>query len=106
MKFCMKFWRIDANATISDEMSSGAIGASLAQFIGKTIDLVYEVPDSDRGEVLVRFTDGTSIEVSCDPGYDEDLVRRTPEHWDVCVYDTTETEAGEALRHLPPGHWT
>lgn len=99
------YHKIDANTTITDEMTTGALGASIAQFIGKTIDLTYEIPDSDRGEVLVRFTDGTSMGVSCDPGYDDELVRRTPDRWETVIYDTTDTVAGKAIRGLDPGYW-
>jgi hypothetical protein len=89
---------------ITDEMTAMAHGTSMLDAVGKVLDLVYQIPDSDRAEFLLRFVDGPVLLVSCDPGYDEND-RRTNEHWDVYVADASDTEAGKAIRYLDPGEW-
>ena|ERR1700758_1613772 len=95
---------ITPDTTISDAMTTGAQGTSMIVALGKHLDLVYHVPDSDRDEFLLRFVDGPVLLVGCDPGYDEND-RRTNERWEVYVADATDTEAGKALRFLDPGEW-
>lgn len=82
---------------IKDEMTRGAHAFLPQDFVGRTIQSVHEIADSDRGEWLLLLDNGVVVLLSCDPGYAEDLVSRTDDKWDVVLYDATETEAGRAV---------
>ena len=90
---------------ITETMTRDAMGTSWALYVGKTLDLAYEIPDSDSEDVLLRFTDGTVLLLFVDIGYTDDLVGRDPSRHEVFVADATETEAGKHVRRLDPGHW-
>jgi hypothetical protein len=63
-------------------------------FRGRRIVRVYEVIDTDRDEFALLLDDHKLIQVSCDPSYDAAGVSRTPDKWEVVLYDATDTEAG------------
>jgi hypothetical protein len=96
------------NPPITDAMTSGhegwAHGTGMHALIGRTVVTAYDVPDSDRGESLLLLDNGTVLLVSCDPGYD-DNDQRTPDAWECCMYDATDTQAGRAIKELDTGHW-
>lgn len=69
------------------------IGKTVIGHIGPT-----DIDDSDRGEEAYVFDDGTVLNISCDPGYDDEGVYRTPDKWEVVTYDATNTVAGQKLR--------
>ena len=92
-----------SNGVILDEMTTGAVGVRWQAALRKTLDLVYEIPDSDRCEVLLRFVGGPVLLLSCDPQTGEDG-RRTPDRWEVVVYDASDTVAGREVRRLKPGY--
>lgn len=95
-----------ANPPITDRMTTGGQGATGGDFVGETITTSYEIPDSDRGEILLRCASGRVLCLSTDPGYNDDVaVSRNHERWEVFVYDSTDTEAGRAMQHLEPGEW-
>jgi hypothetical protein len=106
----MRQHRIDhKDPPIADDMTSGregfAIGTGTHDLLG-TFVAVYEIPDSDRGETLLLRTDGFVLLLSCDPGYEGDTpTGRTPDKWQCCQYDATETAAGRAMQTLERGHW-
>ena len=112
----MRQHKIDReNPPITDDMTSGnaghgyAVGTGTHDLLGRFVT-VYEIPDSDRGEALLLREDGFVLLLSCDPGYERgsyagDYEKRTPEHWDCCQYDATDTAAGRALKELEQGHW-
>ena len=94
------------NPPIVDAMTSGAIGASGIDFIGETITTAYEIPDSDRSEILLRCSSGKVFCLSTDPGYNDDAaVSRNHERWELVLYDATDTPAGRAMQDLAPGDW-
>lgn len=86
------------NETIRDDDTREALGAGASDLEGKTIVRVLPVEDSDRNESLLVCSDGTSYLLSCDPGYDEDEIIRTPDKWEVVLYDATETDAGREFK--------
>lgn len=96
---------------ITDGMTQGAVGISFYYLVGVAIKTVYNVPDSDRSEVLLHTEDGRTFLVSCDPNvYDDEGLRLPPEEvakrdWQVYIADATDTEAGKAIRNLEPGEW-
>lgn len=88
---------------ITDGMTSGAAGADVSSLVGRTIVAAHEVEGSDRSEALLLLDGGTSILLSCDPGYvDEDCTIRDPRRWEVVLYDATDTPAGRAARAAVP----
>jgi hypothetical protein len=91
---------------ITDGMTRGATGATGHDFVGQTITTTYQIPDSDRGEILLRCASGRVLLLSTDPGYNDDLaVSRNHERWEFFVYDATDSEAGRAMQKLEPGEW-
>lgn len=99
--------RIPVPPPITDGMTTGALGASGIDFIGETITTSYEIPDSDRGEILLRCASGRVFCLSTDPGYNDDLaVSRNESRWEFFAYDATDTEAGRAMQELEPGEWS
>ncbi len=104
----MKQHRIDRkDPPITDDMTSGrdgyAVGTGTHDLLG-TFVTAYEIPDSDRRETLLLREDGFVLLLSCDPGYEGDT-GRTPDKWECCQYDATETAAGRAMQKLKRGHW-
>jgi hypothetical protein len=100
----------DTAPLIKDKMTTGAIGASAYELVGRTIVTSYEIPDSDRGEILLLLDNGRSFLLSCDPTRDDpDGVPLPPEEsgksWELVLYDTTGTPAGEAIKNLESGAW-
>lgn len=86
---------------ITDAMTAHAAGMGAVELRGARILDVVEVEDSDRDEVLLTLDDGRVVMLSCDPGYgDPDCITRTPDRWEVCLYDATDTEAGRRLTSL------
>lgn len=90
---------------ITDRMTQYGRGTSSYDFVGETITTAYDIPDSDREETLLRCESGLVILVSCDPGYEEDLIKRTDDRWEVVLYDATDTEAGKVMQTLEHGQW-
>jgi hypothetical protein len=88
---------------ITDDMTRGSHGFAAEWLAGKTIKAVYPVEDSDRREFLLALTDGTSVLVSCDPSYADDLVTRTEDRWEVVLYDSTDIAAGRAVAETGSG---
>lgn len=102
--------RIDASTTITDEMTTGATGADGQDLAGRTITTVYEVPDSDRGEILLALDNGKVYVISTDPVTHDDGGTRLPpeewgDQWETFLMDATDTDAGQSLRYLDPGFW-
>lgn len=97
--------RIPDPPPITDRMTDGSHGASSYDLVGRRVVVAYDIPDSDRDETLLRMDDGSVLLLSCDPGYDELGVSRTPEHWETCMYDATDSPAGRAIQDLEEGHW-
>lgn len=90
-------------AGITDAMTAHAEGMGAVGLRGARILDVVEVEDTDRGEVLLVLDDGRVVMLSCDPGYgDRDGITRTPNRWEVVLYEATSTEATstEAGRRL------
>jgi hypothetical protein len=88
-----------AEPQITDDMTSGATGFDPMWLVGRKIEAVHEITDSDRVECLLVLDDGRVVLVSCDPTvHDERGVPLPPEEsgktWEVVMYDATETEAG------------
>lgn len=86
------------NEKIPDDQFREATGAEPHDLEGCTIKRVFEVEDTDRAEFALLLDNGKLIQVSCDPGYAEDQATRTPDKWEVVLYDATDTEAGRELR--------
>jgi hypothetical protein len=85
---------------ITDAMSQHATGTSFHDLLGETVTVVYNVPDSDRDEVLLQTESDRTFLVSCDPSvYGDEFA------WQTCIYDATDTEAGKVMRTLAPGEW-
>lgn len=85
---------VDHNERIPDAQFRNAGPGFPEHWEGKTIKRVFEVEDSDRSEIALLFEDGSLYLLSCDPGFDKDLIHRTPDHWELVVYDASDTEAG------------
>lgn len=92
----------DRELVVTDSMTSGAPCWLHEDFVGMTIVAAVEIPDSDRCEVLLVGSDGRSVLLSCDPGYDGDS--RTPNAWNLVLYDSTHTEAGRAAQAWLQAH--
>lgn len=90
---------------ITDDMTGLALGAHSLDLVDARVVTAYDIPDSDRRESLLLLDNGRVILVSCDPGYDDDLIQRTPDRWEVVFYDATDTDAGRAIKDLEPGQW-
>ena len=91
---------------ITDWMTRGGTGAAGFDFIGETITTAYAIPDSDRGDILLRCASGKVLCLSTDPGYnDDEAVSRNHERWEMFVYNCTDTEAGRAMQKLAHGDW-
>lgn len=87
-------------------MTTNAIGASAHELVGQTVVTAYEIPDSDRRETLLLLDNGRVICLSCDPGYkDEFYTVRDPTRWECCMYDATDTPAGQEMKKLDAGQW-
>jgi hypothetical protein len=96
---------------ITDRMTEHAPGTSAYDFVGERVVTVYNIPDSDRDEVLLHMESGRTFLVSCDPVVlDDNGVPLPPEDrgkggWEVCFYDATNTEAGKVMATLEHGEW-
>jgi len=102
----VKQHRIPDPPPITDRMTDGSLGTSGHDFVGETITTTYEIPDSDRGEILLRCASGKVLALSTDPGYNDDLaMSRNEARWEFFAYDATDTPAGRAMRDLEPGEW-
>jgi hypothetical protein len=89
------------NERIPDGQFDGAIGGAPSQLEGRRIVRVFEVEGTDRGEFALLLDDGSLFQISCDPGYDEELINRTPDKWEVVLYDASDTEAGREFKDRP-----
>lgn len=99
-------YSIPSPPPITDAMTTGATGADASDLIGHAVVTTYDVPDSDRREVLLLLDNGRVYELSTDPGYNDDLaVSRNHERWEFFMYDATDTPAGDAMKKLAPGRW-
>jgi hypothetical protein len=98
--------RIPSPPPITEAMCDHALGCDERIFLGRTVAVTYAVPDSDRGEVLLRLDNGWVVEMSCDPSWGDDDPRREREPvWSSCLYDATDTPAGRAMQKLGEGQW-
>lgn len=102
-------FRIPEPAPITDRDTQGGRGLLPVDLIGEVVRIVYEIPDSDRDEVLIGFESGRTICISTDPQYRESFGQgigpRDTGLWEVVLYDQEDTEAEKKLRELKGGHW-
>jgi hypothetical protein len=79
---------------IPDGQFREATGADPKALEGRRVERVFEVEGTDREEFALLLDNGKLIQISCDPGYDAEGIGRTPERWEVVLYDASDTEAG------------
>jgi hypothetical protein len=96
---------------IREAMTQYGVGCSAFDLLGETVVTVYNVPDSDREEILLYTESGRTFNLSTDPNIYDDEGLRVDEAvwkdraWLVTLYDATDTEAGRIMPTLAQGEW-